>query len=186
MFQDNLKRLRQKQGYSQAELAQQLHVVRQTVSKWERGLSVPDAQMLIELADILEVSVEELLGAPIEEEGKQEESKHESSKNASENERDIANALARLNDQLAMQNERRQKIWTMVKRVFLAAIILWIVLIIMNVAFTYSIDDKEQSATVSPEVGIEDIVGTSGGLTSQSQVRGSPRMIQFATQRRGS
>lgn len=159
MFQDNLKRLRQKQGYSQAELAQKLHVVRQTVSKWERGLSVPDAQMLIELADILEVSVEELLGAPIEEDTSEEESTHESSENSSENKREIANALARLNDQLALQNERRQRIWTMVKRVFLAAIILWLVLIIMNLAFTYSTDDKEQSATVSPEVSIEDIVG---------------------------
>ena len=61
MFGENLKTLRKQKGFSQEELAARLHVVRQTVSKWEKGLSVPDADTLIRLAEVLEVSVSELL-----------------------------------------------------------------------------------------------------------------------------
>ena len=50
MIQENLKVLRLKKGMSQEELAVRIHVVRQTVSKWEKGLSVPDAQTLIQIA----------------------------------------------------------------------------------------------------------------------------------------
>ena len=63
MFQDNLKTLRKNKGYTQEELASRLKVVRQTISKWEKGLSVPDAEMLLKIADEFEVSVSELLGA---------------------------------------------------------------------------------------------------------------------------
>lgn len=66
MFGENLKTLRKQKGFSQEELATRLHVVRQTISKWEKNLSVPDADTLIRLAEILEVSVSELLGAKIE------------------------------------------------------------------------------------------------------------------------
>ena len=53
MFGENLKTLRKKKGFSQEELATRLHVVRQTISKWEKNLSVPDADTLIRLAEIL-------------------------------------------------------------------------------------------------------------------------------------
>ena len=66
MFNENLKTLRKQKGFSQEELASRLHVVRQTISKWEKNLSVPDADTLIRLAEILEVSVSELLGSKIE------------------------------------------------------------------------------------------------------------------------
>ena len=62
MLNENLKQLRKSKGLSQEELAIRLNVVRQTISKWEKGLSVPDADMLIKIADIFEVSVSELLG----------------------------------------------------------------------------------------------------------------------------
>ena len=68
MFLWNLKTLRKQKGFSQEELATRLHVVRQTISKWEKNLSVPDADTLIRLAEILEVSVSELLGTKIENE----------------------------------------------------------------------------------------------------------------------
>ena len=55
MFQDNLKALRKEKGITQEELAARLNVVRQTVSKWEKGLSVPDSDLLIKLAEILDV-----------------------------------------------------------------------------------------------------------------------------------
>ena len=53
MFGENLKTLRKQKGFSQEELATRLHVVRQTISKWEKNLSVPDADTLIRLAEIL-------------------------------------------------------------------------------------------------------------------------------------
>lgn len=62
MLKDNIKNLRKEKGLSQEELAIKLNVVRQTVSKWERGLSVPDSSMLISLAEELGTSVNVLLG----------------------------------------------------------------------------------------------------------------------------
>ena len=61
MFSENLIRLRKEKGLSQQELADLLHLTRQTVSKWERQLSLPDADQLSTLAKIFNVSVSELL-----------------------------------------------------------------------------------------------------------------------------
>ena len=108
MFGENLKTLRKQKGFSQEELATRLHVVRQTISKWEKNLSVPDADTLIRLAEILEVSVSELLGAKIENEN-----------TAS----DVAAQLSRINEQLAIKNRRSRRIWKIVA-IILAAIVL--------------------------------------------------------------
>lgn len=62
MLNENLKTIRKSKGLSQQELAVQLNVVRQTVSKWEQGLSVPDSDMLISISEVLETSVSTLLG----------------------------------------------------------------------------------------------------------------------------
>lgn len=62
MLSENLQRLRMQSGLSQKELAEKLHVVRQTVSKWEKGLSVPDADMLLKLAAIFNTTPNALLG----------------------------------------------------------------------------------------------------------------------------
>lgn len=62
MLEDTIKKLRTEQGLSQDELTERVHVVRQTVSKWERGTSVPDADSLVALARALGVSAAELLG----------------------------------------------------------------------------------------------------------------------------
>ena len=67
MLNENIKRLRKSKGLSQEELAVKLNVVRQTVSKWENGLSVPDSSMLISLADELDTSVSTLLGEAVSE-----------------------------------------------------------------------------------------------------------------------
>lgn len=66
MLNENLRNFRKQKGLSQEELAERLHVVRQTVSKWEKGLSVPDADLLIRIAEILETSVSTLLGDTVE------------------------------------------------------------------------------------------------------------------------
>ena len=67
MLNENIKNLRKSKGLSQEELAIKLNVVRQTVSKWENGLSVPDSNMLIWLADELDTSVSTLLGESVPE-----------------------------------------------------------------------------------------------------------------------
>lgn len=62
MLSENIRSIRKTKGLSQEEFAVKLYVVRQTVSKWERGLSVPDSEMLLHIAEILETPVSVLLG----------------------------------------------------------------------------------------------------------------------------
>ncbi|HJH62164.1 MAG TPA: helix-turn-helix domain-containing protein [Firmicutes bacterium] len=92
MFSENLKALRKAKGLTQEELAARLHIVRQTVSKWEKGLSVPDAELLIRLAEALDTTVSRLLGADIPED--------EASRDR------LAEQLSRINEQLAVRNRR--------------------------------------------------------------------------------
>ena len=65
MLNENMKAIRKSKGLSQQELAIKLNVVRQTVSKWEQGLSVPDSDMLISLSEVLETPVSTLLGETV-------------------------------------------------------------------------------------------------------------------------
>lgn len=65
MLSENIKTVRKAKGLSQQELAVQLNVVRQTVSKWEQGLSVPDSDLLLCLSRALETPVSTLLGENI-------------------------------------------------------------------------------------------------------------------------
>ena len=67
MLKDNLKTLRKNKGLSQEELSIKLNVVRQTISKWETGISVPDAEMLITISEFFETPVSDILGESIEE-----------------------------------------------------------------------------------------------------------------------
>lgn len=85
MISENIKKYRKAKGMSQEEMAVKLHVVRQTVSKWEQALSVPDAEVLIRMAFLLEVPVSTLLGVEIE----------------NENINRLTDELAQLNKQLA-------------------------------------------------------------------------------------
>ena len=67
MLKENIKTIRKSRGLSQEELAIKLNVVRQTISKWEQGLSVPDSEMLISISEVLETPVSTLLGENISE-----------------------------------------------------------------------------------------------------------------------
>ncbi len=67
MLNENIKSIRKSKGLSQEELAVRLNVVRQTVSKWEQGLSVPDADMLISISEVLDTPVSTLLGETVAE-----------------------------------------------------------------------------------------------------------------------
>ena len=94
MFSENLKTMRKEKGFSQEQLATRLNVVRQTISKWEKGLSVPDAELLIQLAEVLGVDVSDLLGKKIEIiEGQSEE-------------RTLALELARLNELIVVYGKK--------------------------------------------------------------------------------
>lgn len=133
MLSDNLKALRKNKGYSQEELASRLNVVRQTISKWEKGLSVPDADLLQRLAEALEVSVGDLLGAQIPE--------------SSENADLLVEQLSRINEQLAAKNRRARRIWKTVAIVLIAAVVLQLALIVFSyAAFSfYSYDTQVQT-----------------------------------------
>ena len=133
MFGENLKTLRKQKGFSQEELATRLHVVRQTISKWEKNLSVPDADTLIRLAEVLEVSVSELLGAKIENENVAS---------------DVAEQLSRINEQLAIKNRRSRRIWKIV-----AIILVAIVLINIFIAVFFSVPTLNEGIQSSqPEI----------------------------------
>jgi len=138
MFAENLKTLRKKRRLSQEELAIRLNVVRQTVSKWEKGLSVPDADTLIRIADTFEVSVSALLGARIE---------TETEINA------VAEQLSRINEQLAIKNRRARRLWKTVVIVFCTMIVLTIVFIVFNVSAFNNVVESVQPQLPKPVEG---------------------------------
>mgnify|MGYP002678619261 CR=1 FL=1 len=138
MFSENLKALRKQKGFSQEELAARLHVARQTISKWEKNLSVPDAVTLIRLAEILEVSVSELLGEKIENENVTS---------------DVAAQLSRINEQLAIKNRRSRRIWKIIV-IILAAI----VLINIFIAIFFSIPNLDNDTQNNPPVVTDETI----------------------------
>lgn len=130
MFQENLKTMRKAKGYTQEELAIKLNVVRQTVSKWEKGLSVPDADSLCKIADVLDTDVSTLLGEEIVE---------ETDKSA------VAQQLAKISEQLAMKNQRSKTIWKVVCIILFVIVVFYILAIVAfsviaseNIADSYS------------------------------------------------
>ena len=132
MFAENLRTLRRARGLSQEELAGRLHVTRQTISKWENALSVPDAELLLRLAEELEVPVSRLLGGPVEEEPAPDQ---------------VAAHLAELNRLLAERNRRSRRIWRVVAGVLIGLAAATVLLILLNAAAFRSITtDAEQTA----------------------------------------
>lgn len=120
MLKENIKSLRKSKGLSQEELAIKLNVVRQTVSKWEQGLSVPDAEMLISISEVFETPVSTLLG-----------------KNISETKADdlkaISEKLEIINLQLSQRKESRRKIahWLLIV-LSMIIIIIFVILFLIN------------------------------------------------------
>ena len=120
MLNENIKAIRKSKGLSQEELAIKLNVVRRTISKWEKGLSVPDSNMLISISEVLETPVSTLLGETVV------ESKVDDLKAISEK-------LEIINLQLAQRKTTRRKIlhWLLI---LLCTVIVAIsvVLIVLN------------------------------------------------------
>ncbi len=139
MLNENIKKFRKQKGLSQEEMAVQLNVVRQTVSKWENALSVPDAEVLIRMADLLEVPVSRLLGIEVEKNSIEEKhgngnvnsnvAAHENgdvNKNEKRNENDkyiqeLTKELERVNEELARRNQKEQ----LVKRANEKRMLIW-------------------------------------------------------------
>ena len=123
MLNENVKNLRKSKGLSQEELAVKLDVVRQTVSKWENGLSVPDSNMLISLANQLDTSVSALLGENVQE-------------NRSDDIKTISEKLEVINLQLARRSMARVKTirWVLFSLCTLIVMI-FIALAVMNSSY---------------------------------------------------
>ena len=103
LFNENIKALRKSKGLSQEELAVKLNVVRQTVSKWEKGLSVPNSEMLVTISEVLEIPVSTILSETLAE-------------NREDELRVISEKLEIINLQLLKKNEERRKLilWILV------------------------------------------------------------------------
>lgn len=129
MFSENLKAMRKAKGYTQEELAIKLNVTRQTISKWEKGLSVPDVDFLFKIADVLETNVGTLLGGAIMDEV---------------NKDTVAEQLAKISEQLAIKNRRSKRIWKIVGIVLLTILVLNLLLAIfgMSAYTSFSTDGK--------------------------------------------
>ena len=133
MFCENLKTMRKAKGYTQEELAIKLNVVRQTVSKWEKGLSVPDAHILSKIVDILDTKVSILLGSTISD---------EIDENA------VAEQLAKMSEQLAIKNRRNRKIWKTIGIILLIMVLFTILLVIFNMPLSKSISTENSTSFI--------------------------------------
>lgn len=124
MLSDNIKTFRKNKGYSQETLAEQLNVVRQTVSKWEKGISVPDAETLAKLSEILEVPVGDLLGDNVTVTADPDKMS------------EIAQQLAIMNERMALQSRNRKRI---VKGIIIGSLVsfvlFWTILIGANILY---------------------------------------------------
>ena len=107
------------QGMTQEQLAQQLGVSNKTISKWEKGMSVPDSEQLIKIAVILETTVSELLGTKVE--------------NEEEPDR-LAKELSRINTQLAIRNHRTRR----VLKIIAVALLTFAALVFAIMALNYA------------------------------------------------
>ena len=146
MLGEKIKAFRKSKGFTQEELAIRLNIVRQTVSKWEKGISVPDAENLQKLADVLDVDVKQLLGVDVD-------------VDIEKSNKELVEQLARINEQLIIKNRRAKRIWKIVGIVLLSYLIFNILAIAVNfVAFeSYSMETQVE-VQVSDEIIIDEII----------------------------
>lgn len=133
---EKIKELRKARGLSQEEMAERLHVSRQTISKWEKGLSAPNADYLILLADLFEISVSELLGT---------------SEDKQDTDKDVSKQLEQLNTVLTNRDRRNRKIWRIVCCILLFMVIGSVVLVMFGMI------SFDQYANDSVKVELEQI-----------------------------
>ena len=149
MLQENIKAFRKDRGLTQEELAIRVNVVRQTVSKWEKGLSVPDADTLQKIAEVLEVSVSQLLGREEEPEKDRNE---------------VAEQLSRINEQLAIRNRRSKRIWTIVGVVLAGWILVNVIGMVLSFAAYNTVTTMQMTFSEAVQV-LEDAEGNTLTIT---------------------
>lgn len=162
MLNENIKAIRKSKGLSQEELAVKINVVRQTISKWEQGLSVPDSDMLISISEALETPISTLLGETVT------ESKVDDLKVISEK-------LEVINLQLAQRKAVRRKIlhWLFIALCAVTVIIAVILIALKSPYLGWDFSDPETAVVgtvfhafewlffrLAPIVLIGSIVGT--------------------------
>ncbi len=136
MFSENLKILRKQKGLTQEALAIKLHITRQTISKWEKGLSVPDAEQLVHLAEVLEVPITQLLGQKVAD---------------TTNENEVAEYLAQIAEQLAIKNRRTKLIVKIVVGILVAFVIANLLMVLMSFSSFYEITDSSEESIIVNE-----------------------------------
>ena len=148
MLKENIKSIRKSRGLSQEELAIKLNVVRQTISKWEQGLSVPDSEMLISISEVLETPVSTLLGENIS------ESKVDDLKAISEK-------LEIINLQLLQsKNAKRKMIHWILISLCAIIIIIFVSLILLNSPYlNWDYNNPENTVLGAPIILIGTIIG---------------------------
>ena len=132
MLNENIKTIRKSKGLSQQELAVKLNIVRQTVSKWEQGLSVPDSDMLISLSEVLETPVSTLLGETVIE-------------TEVDTLKAISEKLEVINLQLAQRKTTRRKIiyWSLISLCTVIVIVFLILLALESPYLRWNYSDPE-------------------------------------------
>lgn len=132
MLNENIRVIRKSKGLSQEELAIKLHVVRQTISKWEQGLSVPDSDMLIAISEALETPVSTLLGETVQE-------------SQTDDLRAISEKLEIINLQLAQRKATRRKIihWLLISFCVVIVIIFAVLLEVQSPYLGWDYSDPE-------------------------------------------
>lgn len=132
MLNENIKAIRKSKGLSQQELAIKLNVVRQTISKWEQGLSVPDSDMLISISEVLETPVSTLLGEVVVE-------------TETDTLKAISEKLEVINLQLAQRKTMRRKIirWLLIALCAMIIVIFAALIILSNPYLGWDYSDPE-------------------------------------------
>jgi putative transcriptional regulator len=136
MLKENIKSIRKSRGLSQEELAIKLNVVRQTISKWEQGLSVPDSEMLISISEVFETPVSTLLGENI-------------SQSKVDDLKAISEKLEIINLQLLQSKNAKRKIihWILIS-LCVIIILIFISLILLNSLYLNWNYDNPQNAVL--------------------------------------
>ena len=146
MIGENIKTYRQKKGYTQEEVANRLHVTRQTISKWEKNYSVPDVEVFVKLADVLEVQTSQLLEVKVGSDVQTTEEKQNA----------YAEQLAHIAEQMAIRNRQRKRIWKTIGIAFAVIIVVCIILIVMNIAFFSAYPTTEDVQTHEETIMLEE------------------------------
>lgn len=147
MLNENLSKVRKERGLTQEALAVKLNVVRQTISKWENGTAVPDADTLCRIAEALDVSVVDLLGSPVNEEKMDMTA--------------IAKSLAEINEQLAVRNRRSSKVLKVICGIIIGIFLITVILVILYISVRTPIIN-DTSVSVETNVGIPIVLDENG------------------------